>query len=87
VVSYAIALNPPNQLFLENPIFDEVPDRDHLEAVRLGELGQLWHPRHVAVLVEDLADDTRRVAVRQAGEVDRGFRVAGPAKDSARHRP
>src|SRR2546426_2048676 len=79
--------DPPHQLFLENPVLDGVPDRDHLEAVHLGELGQLWHPRHVPVLVEHLADDTRRVAVRQTGEVDRGLRVAGPSKDAARHRP
>ena len=70
-----------------NPVLDEVPDGDHLEAVGLGKVRQLWHPRHVAVLVEDLADDPRRVAARQAGEIDRGFRVARPSKDSALHRP
>src|SRR2546428_780165 len=78
--------DPPPQLFLVNPVFDEIPDRDHLQAVRLGQLGQLRHPRHAAILVEDLADDARRVTAGQPREIDRGFGVARTSQDSAAHR-
>src|SRR6267142_1478344 len=76
----------PDQLFLVDPILDEVADRDHLEAMRAGELVELRHPGHVAVLVEHLADDAGRVAAGQAGEVDRGLRVARASQDPAGHR-
>ena len=78
--------NPPDQFFLVDPVLDEVPDRNHLEAVRGRELRQLRHARHAAVLVEDLADDACRVAPRQPGEVDRGLGVAGAPQNTTPHR-
>src|SRR4029450_2131316 len=77
---------PPDQLFLEDPVLDEVADRDHLEAVLTAQLVELRHPRHVAVLVEHLADDAGRVAAGEAGEVDGGLRVARASQDPPGHR-
>src|SRR5262245_23028787 len=79
--------NPAHQLFLVNPVLDEVPDRNHLEPVRGRELGQLRHARHAAVVVEDLTDDAGRIAARQASQIDRGFGVTGAPQDAPSHRP
>src|SRR5438128_6910807 len=78
---------PTDQLLRADPILDQVLDRDHREAVRQGELLELGHPRHPAVLVEDLADDAGRVAPREPREVHGRLGVAGAAQDAARHRP
>jgi len=71
VVSYATAVNSPKSVgslvvairrtsfFLVNPVLDQVSDRDHLEAVRGGERGQLRDARHPAVLVQNFADHAR----------------------------
>src|SRR2546428_9046 len=79
--------DPPDQLLLADPILDQILDGDRRESVRQGELLELGHPRHPAVLVEDLADDTGRVRAREPREVHRRLRVAGAAQDAARHRP
>src|SRR5439155_1028659 len=79
--------DPSDQLLLADPVLDRLLDGDHRESVREGELLELGHPRHPAILVEDLADDTGRVRAREPREVHRRLGVAGAAQDAARHRP
>src|SRR5437899_1409680 len=79
--------DPSDQLLLADPVLDQILDGDHRESVRQGELLELGHPRHPAILVEDLADDTGRVRAREPREVHRRLGVAGAAQDAARHRP
>src|SRR2546426_455245 len=82
-----VGRDPTDQLLRADPVLDQVLDRDHREAVLQGELLELGHPRHPAVLVEDLADDAGRVATREPREVHGRLGVAGAAQDAARHRP
>ena len=56
-------------------VLDQVRDRDHQQSVLLGELRQLRHPRHGAVLVHDFADDARRVEPGDAREIDGRLRL------------
>src|SRR5437867_3388929 len=79
--------DPSDQLLLADPVLDQILDGDHRESVRQGELLELGHPRHPAILVEDLADDTGRGRAREPREVHRRLGVAGAAQDAARHRP
>jgi hypothetical protein len=62
----------------------ELADRDHRQVVRPGEPSQLRAAGHVrAVGVDHLGEDAGGPPARQAGEVDRGLRVAGTGQDAA----
>ena len=67
-----------DQLLLLAPVADHLGDRDHQQAVLLSEPLELGHPGHVhLVLVDDLAQDPRRVQPGHPGEVDRCLGVPG----------
>ena len=48
--------NRGNQCFSSQPIFDDLFDRAHADAMRIGQLPQVWHPGHGAVFIHDLDD-------------------------------
>ena len=64
-------------------VLDERLDRDHVEAVLLGEFLEARRAHHVAVIVHDLAAEARRIKAREAREVRRRLRVAGAAQHAA----
>ena len=66
-----------------HPILDEIRDRDHQQLVAPGELRQLRHARHRAVIVHDFADDAGGVKPGDACEIDRRFRLPGADENSA----
>ncbi len=72
-----------DQLLVLAPVADEVGDGDHQQAVLLGERDQIGDPGHGAVLVDDLAEDPRRVEAGHAGQVDGGLGVPGPLQHAA----
>ena len=65
-----------DELVVLSPVLDQVGDRDHLQPVTLAIADQIGHPRHRAVLVHDLADDSRRGDAGQPREVDGSLGLA-----------
>ena len=74
---------PAHEAFGVEPVADQVGDRDQPQAVQAGVLQQLGKPRHRTIWVLDLADHTRRIEPRQAGQVHGGLGVAGPFQHAA----
>ena len=75
--------DPAHELLLARAVLDEIADRDHLQRVAPGQVGELSQPGHPTALVEHLADDAGRVAAGQPGEVHRRLGVAGAAEHAA----
>ena len=73
----------PHELLAMAPVADEVGDREQHEAVLGRERLEVGHALHRAVVVDDLRQHAGRVATREAGEVDRGFGVAGALQHAA----
>ena len=65
------------------PVRDELRDRDERDAVLLRELLELRTARRRSVLVEDLANHSRRQASGQPREIDRGFGVSDALEHAA----
>ncbi len=68
--------------FVLKAVADQVCNRDHQEAVSLAERNQVGYPRHGAVLIHNLADDSCWDEACDAGEIDGGFGLAGADEDS-----
>ena len=66
---------------------DELGDGDEGEVVPIGERLELRPARRGAVVVEDLADDARRVQAGEPGQVHRGLGVADALQHPAVARP
>ncbi len=77
----------PHQDFGPPAIGDEIADGDDLEPEVTSQPHETWHPRHLSVVVHDLAEHTCRVEPGQPCQVDRRFRVTGPAQHPAVLRP
>ena len=75
--------DPLHELLPPASVPHEIGDRDHEEAVLLGEHLELGEAGHGAVVVHDLGEHARRSEPREAGEVDRGLGVAGPLQHAA----
>src|SRR5258705_3174816 len=60
-----------------HPVLDQIGDRDHRHRVLAGELRQLRHTGHRAVLVHDFADDACRIQAGHPREVDGRLRLTG----------
>ena len=75
--------NTADEPILLKPVPDQVRDRDDRDVVRRREALEVRHPRHGAVVVEDLADDGRRIATGQAAQVDRPFGLPGTHEDAS----
>ena len=71
--------HPLDQHFAALPVADEVLDRDHRQAVLVGELAQLGPTLHGAVVVDDLDQHAGRGQAREPREVD--GRLGVPAAD------
>ena len=72
-----------DELLARLPIGDEIGDRDQLEAVRGGEVGDLLAGHHRAVVIGEFADDADRRQAGEAAEVDGRFRMAGAHQHAA----
>ena len=72
-----------DQLLAVGAVGDEVLDRAELEAVLLPETQQLRDAGHRAVVVDDFRQDPGGTQTGEAGEIDGGLGVSGPAQDSA----
>ena len=66
-----------------HPVLNQVRDRDHQQPVLLGELRQLRHARHRAVLVHDFADDAGRIEPGDARQIDGRFGLPGAHQHAA----
>ena len=75
--------DPLDHLLVAAAVGDDVGDGDDVDAVLLGEVLQLRHPCHRAVVVHDLADDAGRVKAGHPGEVDDGLGLPGPHQHAA----
>jgi hypothetical protein len=51
----------PNKYFPLQPIADKLGDGDNLQGVPLSEAQKIRQPRHRPILIQDLADDSRRL--------------------------
>ena len=71
------------QMVVAQPIGDQVADRADLHAVMLGKFDQIVEPRHLAVILHDLADHAGRVETRQPRHVNRRFGMAGTDQHAA----
>ena len=66
------------------PVADEVGDRDEQQVVLGTEALEIGHPRHRAVVVDDLAQHPGGVEPGEPGQIDGGLGVAGPLEHAAR---
>jgi hypothetical protein len=71
-----------DQVFVPHAIGDEVGDSENAETVLASELLQPRQTGHLAVVVHDLAQDTRRSETSHSRKVDRSFGVARALQDS-----
>ena len=72
-----------DHLLVVQPVGDDLGDADDVDAVPGGELLQLGHPGHGAVLVHDFADDAGGLQPGQLGQVHDGLRLAGAHEHAA----
>ena len=79
-------LDSLNQFLLASAELDQGGDCSNLEAVFFGKFGELGKTGHSAVGVENLANDSGRLLVGEAGKIDRCFGVTGSAKNAFLHR-
>jgi hypothetical protein len=75
--------DPVHEALGAQPVRDQLRHRDERQAVLARERLELRTLRRGAVLVEDLADDARRIDVRQPREVHGGLRVADALQHAA----
>ena len=66
-----------DELLVAAAIADEVADRGDLQPVLLGELHEVRHSGHGAIVVHDLADHARGVEAGEPRDIDRSLGVAG----------
>ena len=71
------------QMVVAQAIGDQVADRADLHPVMLGKFDQVVEPRHLAVILHDLADHAGRVEPRQPRHVDRRLGMAGADQHAA----
>ena len=64
-------------------MLNEIGDRADLQPVRVRERNEVRQARHVAVVLEDLADHRRRRAASQARQIASAFGVAGARQHAA----
>jgi hypothetical protein len=62
--------------FVHEAIRHEIGDRDECQLMLCRKDLQLGTPHGATVIVQDLADDTRRFETAKPAEVDRRFRVS-----------
>ena len=58
-------------------VLDQIGDRDHQQLVPLGELRQLGHAGHRAVVIHDFADDAGGIQPADPRQIDRRFGLPG----------
>ena len=75
--------DPLDEVLVAAAVADQVVDRDHREAVLVGELAQLGRALHGAVVVDDLDQDAGRGEPGERGQVDRGLGVAAADQHAA----
>ncbi len=75
--------DPLDEALVAAPVADQVLDRDHRQAVLVGELAQLRAALHGAVVVDDLDQDAGRGEPGEPGQVDGGLGVAAPDEHAA----
>ena len=74
-----------DQFFLPAPVCNKVRDRDDGQLVMRRKFQQFGQARHLAVVPENFADDSRRFQARLARQVHGGLGVPGPSKNAAFH--
>lgn len=62
------------------PVGDDIGYGDDLQIILAGDLQQLRHPGHRAVLIHDLDQCAGRLKPCHAGQIDRRLRVSRPAQ-------
>ena len=58
------------QCFSTQPVFDDLFNRTHANAVRVGQLPQVWHTSHGAIFVHDLDDGGGGSKSSQPAQID-----------------
>ncbi len=76
-----------DELLVPAPVLDQVGDRDHLQPVGGAVADQVRHAGHRAVVLHDLADDSRRDQAREPREVDGGLGLARALEHAAAASP
>ena len=75
--------NARDQRFGAAAILDEIGDRADLQLVLGSELDEIGEPRHLAVVLQDLADDRRGREPGEPREIAAGLGVAGAHEHAA----
>ena len=73
-------------LALVAPVLDQVRNAQYFNFMPRGELFELGHARHGAVLVHDFADDAGRLESREPREIDRRLRMPAARQHAALER-
>ena len=76
-----------DQFFRHAAMRDQTLDRANAQPVLFAELHQLRQARHGAVVMQDFAEDARRLQPRHRGEIDGRFGVARAPQHAAVFRP
>ena len=69
-----------DQILVGAAICDDIGYGDHVDAVRGGELHQMWHPRHVAVFSQHLTDHARWIEPCTPCQVNDGLCMPCPGQ-------
>ena len=92
---FVLAANPASGLHVDlfepglhavlvlQAVGDQVSNRHNAQIVFFRECVQFRHPRHGAIIVHDLANNSRRLESGQTRQVDRTFGLTGADQDSA----
>src|SRR5277367_5715452 len=65
------------------PMANQLSDGKHFQTVLAAKLDEVWHSRHGAVVLHDLADDACRFQAGHQGQVHRGFCLSRSHEDTS----
>ena len=68
---------------VRHAVADQLCDRQHLHAVLVAELDEVWDAGHGAIVLHDFADDAGGNQSCEARQIDGGFGLSGADEHSA----